>query len=172
MSHDKWRVQICESHPKNTSGQQISVQFQIAVLWLVRTTAMAIRRSCDSADTCCRRQEKPDSQFRRWYLLANLDVTFLLPTPPITVSGGCHTLRLKLPCTDYYLCTQITTYADYQLLWNLQLQRPKRPRRHYLQPAWLCVMRLVVVFRTMYQDIVKSANCHTITPLPLYSCCY
>ena len=44
---------------------------------------MAIRWSCDSADTCCRRQERPDSQFRRWYLLANLDVTFLLPTPPI-----------------------------------------------------------------------------------------
>ena len=35
----------------------------------------------------CRRQERPDSQFRRWYLYASLDVTFL-PTAPIPVSGG------------------------------------------------------------------------------------
>jgi hypothetical protein len=50
---------------------------------------MAIWCAWDTAVTFCRPQERPDSQFRRWYLLANLDVTFLLPSPPIPVSGGC-----------------------------------------------------------------------------------
>lgn len=66
------------------------------------------------------------------------------------------------PPTDYYLCRQATP-------WQLKLTAPKQPRRCYLQPACLCGLPLVVVFKTIYHDIGKAAHCHTIFPLPLYS---
>ena len=97
------------------------------------------------------------TRYTEWRLLVASQIIYVLcPSSHISASGSAREGNLA-------------GHTDWQLYGNLTLQRPKRPRRRYLQPAWLCGMLLVIYFRTMYLDIGKAALCHTITPPPPYS---
>jgi hypothetical protein len=45
--------------------------------------------TCYFTDACCHQLEIPASQSSRLYKRSRIDATFLLPTPPVVVSGGC-----------------------------------------------------------------------------------
>ena len=75
---------------------------------------------------------------------------------PYFVDGTHHILRFISSMFSYATsCTQITTCTEWQLRGNAILQSPQRLRR---PQVWLCGMPLVVVFRTMQNDIGRAAS--------------